>query len=247
MENNIFCYWSGTRFDYIDYCIKTIQKRTGCTVHLLNETNVRDYIKDGVDIHSKWSQLRNIAQRCDCMRIALLYKYGGMWIDADTIILKPLNHLFDGLKDIRLMKWTRTGRLLNGYIIAKKGSEFLKYCLDKINNTLTFNYKPVYSEHGGVLMGECLLDEINHKLKDKKLVEVISTSIFLPYEFPFNKDLWYKRLKIEQYIKSDTCAVGLNNSQYSPATKSKKVWQHINDGLLFGDIFRYSECIGKLL
>ena len=35
----------------------------------------------------------------DYMRILLIYKYGGIWLDSDTIVLTSLKELFDILQE----------------------------------------------------------------------------------------------------------------------------------------------------
>ena len=243
-EKNVFIVWFGKMPEYINYCIRTIKKRCGCKVHYITEKNVNEYIQDGKDINANWRRISWRAQAVDCLRVALLYKYGGCWMDADTIMIKPIQHLFDIKHDIKLLKWRRTGRILNGYFIAKQGSLFLKNALDWINNKLSIDFRPSYHDHGGVLFGECLFLDIYSR--NKNLVEFIDLDTFLPVEFPFNRDVWYKRIGIEQFLKTHTAAIGLNHSQYTDNHRNRSILMHVRDGNLFGNIFKYSMSLGNV-
>ena len=71
------------------------------TVHVLNRRTVGDFLsredQAGVpDLETFWSDeggpvcLQNLT---DMIRVALLYKYGGFWIDASSILLRPMEAL----------------------------------------------------------------------------------------------------------------------------------------------------------
>ena len=123
IPKQIWLYWRGQKPAYIEYCIETIVKRAGVSVKLLTPDNVNQYVEDV--LHPQYKQFTDAAQQADVIRIALLYKYGGMWMDADTLFLKDCAHVFNLDCDVALSKWTSTGAYLNGYILAKPGCDFL--------------------------------------------------------------------------------------------------------------------------
>lgn len=243
IPNNVFIVWFGKMPEYIAYCIRTIKKRCGCKVYFITEKNVNNYLQ-GIDLNPNWRQITWRAQSVDCLRLALLYKYGGCWIDADTVMLKPIKHLFKTNADIKLMKWRRTGRILNGYFLARQNSVFLRTAIDWVNDKLATAFKTSYHEHGGVLFGECLF--LDTYSRNKNLVEFMDLDTFLPVEFPFNQSIWYKRIKIEQFLKTHTVAIGLNHSQYTDNHRNRPIALHIRDGNLFGNIFKYSMSLGTV-
>lgn len=77
---------------YIQLCLDTIKKNGSryFNVVVLNEKTVLDYVDLRTDINSL-----PIALKTDYIRVCLLCKYGGLWMDADTILM-------NNLKDIRL-------------------------------------------------------------------------------------------------------------------------------------------------
>ena len=74
----------------------------------------------------------------DAIRIALLQKFGGIWMDADTIILN--NHLFKKMKDFELiMIGDEKTKIQNiGFIFAENNSYIIKYWLNEIIKKVQF-------------------------------------------------------------------------------------------------------------
>jgi len=81
---------------FINLCLKIIKQKCSQTynVVMLNEKNVYDYLPD----HRDLSHL-TIALKSDYIRAALLQKYGGVWVDADTIVLTDLHEIIDKLNE----------------------------------------------------------------------------------------------------------------------------------------------------
>lgn len=69
------------------------------------------------------------------MRLHVLNAHGGLYLDSDAYILRPLNHLFQGARDVYMGHegGNRWG-LCNGVIMAKAGAPFLARWLDKYAN-----------------------------------------------------------------------------------------------------------------
>ena len=241
IPKQIWTYWEGERPPYIQHCLNTILKRAGVKVNLVTPRNLSEYIEPGEILHKNCSRIMWIAQKVDCIRIALLYKYGGIWCDADTVFLKSAEHLFDSEYDFTGIKWKRTGRILNGYFMAQKGSKFLAQCVEYINRIVTTNFKTNYKEHGGVLFGECMFQEV--WAKNRNLVKFWDLEIFLPIEFPFAKGIWYQRKNVRAFLTSNTIAVGLNHSQYPDTFRNRSLDSHKAEDTLFGTIFKYSDTL----
>jgi mannosyltransferase OCH1-like enzyme len=92
---------------------------------------------------------KELAGRADILRLLILYKYGGIYIDADTVIMKPekfdrflkkqkqKHGMFFGWENLTATRTRKLGlgvrRLVaNGIIGAEKGHPFLKRLLDGI-------------------------------------------------------------------------------------------------------------------
>lgn len=247
IPKKLFYYWESNRHAYIDYCIKTIDKRCGVECHFITPGNVHGYLKD-TGLVNNWRKICPISQRIDILRIALLHKYGGLWLDCDTIMLKDMNSTFDNLKeaDITAMRWRRTGRTLNGYFFAQKESKFLGLCLEWINQQLCANpNKTHYAEHQGVWFGEHMFGQMHYE--NNKYMNFIDPEIFLPIQFPFNQEIWWQHLPIEQYLKPETICIGLNHSQYPENVRNMPMKQILHGKNLFSNIFKYSESLGSVI
>jgi hypothetical protein len=94
---HIFCYWNSEIIPpLINECIKNYKKKLiNWNIILLNEKNISEFIKDS-EIPKKYNNL-TIAQKSDWIRLILLYKYGGLWMDASIIINDPyeIEYMYD--------------------------------------------------------------------------------------------------------------------------------------------------------
>lgn len=131
--------------DYIDLCLETIQKNSKLFNYvLLDDKSVYNYLPDlRKDINTL-----PLALKSDYIRIALLYKYGGLWLDADTIMMNDMKPVVDKLNesgsDIDFIGFGCTGETCtNGYdrpsnqcMASKKNSILMKKCLEMLNKKL---------------------------------------------------------------------------------------------------------------
>lgn len=101
-HRTIWLYWDNppgvTRPGYIDLCWETIEqhKPPGWEVRVVNFKTVRDYIPD---LSPNFNSIKVLAHRADVARAALISKYGGMWCDSDTLVVRSLTHMTDYLED----------------------------------------------------------------------------------------------------------------------------------------------------
>jgi len=219
---------------YIEYCLSTF-KRSGVKVIILNPENVNDYID--IKFSQNWKKLSQIAQKTDCLRIPIIYKYGGMWADADTIFIKNCEHLFKSDDDFTGCQWTGNKKMLNTYFIAPPESKFIGNVLNKINNVLENNFKIYYEEDQGVYLGESIFE----KARKQNKIKLIDVHTYVPVEFTLNKEIWYDNKDINDFIKSDSICIALNHSYFKQdfiQSNLESIYQR-ND--LLGSIFRYSK------
>jgi hypothetical protein len=94
-NRNVFLYWVGKEYKLIKLLRKLIylhsKNGTGYTVHLINETNIKEYL----DILPDFFNCLLPAHQADYVRVQLVCKHGGIWLDSDTIIMHSLDSLFD--------------------------------------------------------------------------------------------------------------------------------------------------------
>lgn len=121
------CWFQGKENmpEIIKMCYRTLLRNAGGhTVNLITSDNYMDFVDIPEYIREKHK--KNIISHThysDILRIHLLCKYGGLWLDATTFISSELPS-FDGFS-----YWT--GRWNGGYRRARAtlSTDFLSYCL----------------------------------------------------------------------------------------------------------------------
>ncbi|NBR60031.1 MAG: hypothetical protein EBT86_00005 [Actinobacteria bacterium] len=87
------------------------------------------------DFNDKWKNNYRWAGLSDIYRLIILYNYGGMFVDADSVVINPGR--FDSFlrenSDKILAAWEKPGVLVaNGVISSPAGHPFFKKCLMKL-------------------------------------------------------------------------------------------------------------------
>jgi mannosyltransferase OCH1-like enzyme len=74
----------------------------------------------------------DLATQVDAIRIALLYKYGGFWIDADTVIINSniMNTFYDS--ELVMFSYSKLKIHYTGFIYASRNSKIIKIWLNCI-------------------------------------------------------------------------------------------------------------------
>lgn len=97
----VWVYWENinrsTYPTYIKLCIDTMKKHLGSkhSLIILNDKNIKEYLPN---LRDDFKNLKT-AQKVDYYRIALLKKYGGLWIDADIIVMRDFDEIFDKIDE----------------------------------------------------------------------------------------------------------------------------------------------------
>jgi mannosyltransferase OCH1-like enzyme len=97
----LWVYWENLNGNktpsYIQLCLDIIKKNGSkyFNVILLNESNIFYYLQN---LRKDINDLP-IALKTDYIRVRLLYKYGGLWMDADTLLMNDIKHIADKLNN----------------------------------------------------------------------------------------------------------------------------------------------------
>ena len=86
---------------------------------------------DGLDIH-------HVQYQADISRLEILYEYGGIYLDLDILLIRNFQELFADNKDFYISKEGpgENSGLINSFLAAKPGNEFLKIWLDHFKTGL---------------------------------------------------------------------------------------------------------------
>lgn len=93
-EPIIWLYWNDVSKmpDMVKSCIERIHKNAnGNRVVIVTEDTVKDYLMLDEVVWNKYNAGKiSRTHFCDIVRIALLYKYGGVWLDCTLLLTQPL-------------------------------------------------------------------------------------------------------------------------------------------------------------
>ena len=180
--NNIWMYWENLpgkkKYSYLNLCQKTVLKNCSKNfkINLLNEKNIYEYIPN---LRKDLNDKINIQQKVDYIRYILLYKYGGIWIDADTIIINDLMPIINKLKKYDFVGFgyhsykkkkdlSGNGKPYpaNWVMAARKKSKLMKLCIEKCNKLIESNINLKTKYH--LLGRQTLWSEIDYLFKNDK-------------------------------------------------------------------------------
>jgi|GEM_PF-3510610 len=116
------------------------------------------------------------ASRSDIARLALLYEFGGVYLDAAIQLNTSLTRFLDLQSEVILIKrddmekyqdCPDKAHFWNGMIAAKPKSEFIKSCIEtQINNLISGAYNnDVRAATGPVVINQISIEEPNHILE----------------------------------------------------------------------------------
>jgi len=135
--------------DWVD-TVKVFASEYAYKYKLWTDASVKDLEMDDIPglkaLYASFS--KELAGRADILRLLILYKFGGVYIDADTVVMKPekfhtfleknTKGVFFGWENLTAARTRKLGigkvnRLIaNGIIGAEKGHPFLKALLEGI-------------------------------------------------------------------------------------------------------------------
>ena len=144
-KNKIWMYWEnkpGTKKpDYLNLCLDTIKKNCSkdFDIILLNEKTVYNYLPKLPDL-----SFLEIPQKADYIRLCLLKKYGGIWLDSDIIVIKSLKPIIDKLKNYNFVGFgchrcknnNGYGKPANWVLVSRKNDKLINNCLKEANKII---------------------------------------------------------------------------------------------------------------
>jgi phosphorylcholine metabolism protein LicD len=146
-------YWEGDMPDYISLCMETVDKHCSNDFNIirLNKQNIYKYLPQIKEYEDKINKLI-IPHQVDIYRIMLLYKYGGIYMDADVIVLRNPIEIMNHLKEFDFVGFGCTGEICqygygnpsNWLLISRQNTQLmaniLKTLLNKLNTQDKFDY-----------------------------------------------------------------------------------------------------------
>ena len=127
--------WIGDETKIPFKCINTwTEKNLGYTTKIwTNDSVSRNFWVNADKVHDMLEK-KDYAGAADVMRYEILYNEGGIYIDADSVCLKPLEDWL--LNCEAFAAWEqehiRNNLIANGFLGGAKGAKFFERCIDEV-------------------------------------------------------------------------------------------------------------------
>jgi len=137
MEKNVWVYWTGHKPKLIDILFNLMEqhskKGNGYELHILNNSNLPDLITVPWYFDKLYA-----AHKADYIRVKLIKKYGGIWLDADTLVMSDLSILFTYFeKKDGFFLLENGSNLMNGVFGSKKETPLMNKWDTEMESILT--------------------------------------------------------------------------------------------------------------
>ncbi len=103
-KNNVFAFWESDSEmpAYLKLCVETWYKNIpNCEIHIINYENINHYIQGVYNLD--FLKKIPLAMQSDIISAAVLEKFGGLFLDIDSIVTDDLFKIFDIISTDRLI------------------------------------------------------------------------------------------------------------------------------------------------
>ncbi len=170
---NVFIYWTGKDYSLIRIFRILIQKHQysgkGYQLHFINDTNLNDYIEY---IPEGFDNLRP-AHKSDYIRVSVINRFGGIWLDSDNLVMSNLDYYFDIIESGTGF-FVKQQQISIAFFGSKKDNPFLIEWLARSRHKIERGVKlrwteigtdiveSIIEEYPGLLTGMEILDAYRH-------------------------------------------------------------------------------------
>jgi hypothetical protein len=193
--SNIWVYWEGKCPPFIELCWQTILLHNP-TARRIGPANIS--AMGGNDILQEAKGL-SPAIRSDLIRCWLLYTYGGIWIDADTICLQPLDWAIDPFDLVCVRNPNTAGIGTRGAAAtpwaARKGSvaagRLLELCRERIERMQA----GIHVHYGQTSTG--ILSAVARQIRNEPTTQIRHHWRYLPVKWNHARQVFLKRGNVQ--------------------------------------------------
>lgn len=255
-KNNVFAFWESDEEipAYLELCKKTWYKNIpNCEIHILNYDNLRSYIDDTYDLEL----IRKIplAMQSDIISAAILEKFGGLFLDIDSVVTDDLFRIFDMISTEKLIAFGNERKAIhiavlyskkpNNRILKewRKGAQQklkddipLKMNWDYFGNSIVepFFNNPEYYE-------DCYIIEraISGNILEADAMKEYEATNIMKYKFFYFNKIFNLKPEVMDFIKSGV--VSLHNS-WTPVEikKIKSIDEFLNTKMPIVDLLEFT-------
>lgn len=148
---------------------------------LMTDKDNRELIKKHFpDFLDTYDSLEYPIMRADLIRYAFLYIYGGVYMDMDIELVKPLDDLFQDGGDIYVVESGNTGSIYtNSFLASKPGCKIWLDCLNEIKKPYPYW---AYGKHLKTMIkaGPLMLSRVIKKNKYNYHISKLPKKLLMP-------------------------------------------------------------------
>ena len=170
----VWTYWEGSKTGLIDLSLQTI-KRYYPRVRILSKQDVLDL---GGQEPIQLTEGAALPHRADLIRCWLMKEFGGIWFDADTLVVKPDDIINNENADLYCVRYRDRKLVTNGHFAMQKGE-----LADIVWNLCLATWTAWRLHYPGGACGGHLLTKVVDDYADKYKIVVRESQMFNPLSY----------------------------------------------------------------
>lgn len=138
IPKNIFQYWNSEQIPHeVKGVMQSWEGLPGFSYQRFSKLKALEFLRDsfGSRYEKAFLLANNVAEECDFLRLCLIYKYGGIYADADDRCLGQIDELLERPANMILFR-EPFGAIANNFFCAISGHPVLKIAIDLASTAL---------------------------------------------------------------------------------------------------------------
>ena len=242
MSRTIWTYWETPRGrvkpPYLDLCLETMRRHAPARrVVVLDPVNVYEHLPD---LRDDVFRLRRISHRTDYLRARVVHAHGGMWLDADTILLREPD-LDAAAETYGFAACSREyGKPSAGFFAAPKGSPILADWVARMDAVLDAARRNPLSLFRGYRLKWTALNTLAWDAVSGRDYHDIPFARIVPIDWPDWERFFRTDVSVHDVVQGDTIAVTLFNKFMQARLERTTREEILASPDLLGQLFRHS-------
>ncbi len=201
IKKNIWIYWSQgfeSAPDIVDKCVQSWSKlNPDYTIYLLDSNNIEEYLDLSKVISSDKVRKASFAAQSDMIRVHLLSKYGGIWVDSTLMCMQPIDQWLT--PDLSFFAFSNPGpdRLISSWFLSAQQSSYIiqqwKVASQQYWSSWQWRRKYYWFHY---LFGDLYKsdDRFRHEWDTTQKIEANGAHILTPFREKFFEEATQKRI-----------------------------------------------------
>jgi hypothetical protein len=147
----VWTYWEGPCPAWIRACRRTLLRHAP-SLRLLTPQSFEEMRADDPQMRGLDLSHMHVAHRADVIRAWQLARFGGLWIDADCLLMRPVRELEDWLAEHEFIGHRmRNGPISNSFIAARAGSRIATAYWERLRDIAAKRWRVGWNLGGDIL------------------------------------------------------------------------------------------------